>query len=66
MGSGNGAANRNLIVADIVDRTGIDEAMIARLVHGFYDRARHDPLLGPVFESKVQDWDAHLARMCDF
>jgi hemoglobin len=58
--------DRDLIVADIVDRTGIDEAMIERLVHGFYDRARRDPLLGPVFESKVHDWEAHLARMCAF
>jgi hemoglobin len=57
---------RDLIVEDIVARTGIDEAMIQRLVHGFYDRARRDPLIGPVFESRVHDWDAHLARMCEF
>jgi len=64
--SRDGASNRNLIVADIVRRTGIDEAMILRVVHGFYGRARHDPLIGPVFERQVEDWDAHLARMCDF
>jgi hemoglobin len=64
--SRDGASNRNLIVADIVRRTGIDEAMIQRVVHGFYGRARHDPLIGPVFERQVEDWDAHLARMCDF
>jgi hemoglobin len=61
-----GSAPRDLIVADIVARTGIDEAMIERLVHGFYRRARRDSLLGPVFDAKVADWDAHLARMCDF
>lgn len=60
------AMRRNLIVADIVERTGIDAAMIERLVHGFYSRARLDPLVGPIFERKVSDWDAHLARMCDF
>jgi hemoglobin len=61
-----GAAHRDLIIADIVARTGIDTAMIERLVRGFYGRARHDPLLGPVFESQVRDWEAHLAKMCDF
>ena len=59
-------SERDLIVDDIVARTGIDEAMIQRLVHGFYDRARLDPLLGPVFVSKVGDWDHHLAKMCEF
>lgn len=61
-----GAGRRNLIVADIVERTGIDMAMIERLVRAFYGRARHDPLIGPVFERHVADWDAHIPRMCDF
>jgi hemoglobin len=58
--------HRNLIVRDIVDRTGIDEAMIERLVRTFYARARLDPLIGPIFESIVQDWDDHIARLCAF
>jgi len=61
-----GVRHRNLIVADIVERTGIDAAMIERLVHQFYQKARRDPLLGPIFQANVRDWDAHLARMCDF
>lgn len=60
------ATRRNLIVADTVERTGIDAAMIERLVRSFYDRARRDPLIGPIFEHTVSHWDAHLARMCDF
>ena len=32
--------SRDLIVADIVARTGIDEAMIKRFVRAFYGRAR--------------------------
>ncbi len=60
------APGRDVIVQDIIDRTGIDEAMIERLVHGFYARARRDPLIGPVFESRVHDWDKHLAQMCAF
>ena len=42
------------------------EAELARLVHHFYTVARTDPLLGPVFESRVSDWDKHLAAMRDF
>lgn len=58
--------HRNLIVRDIVDRTGIDEAMIKRLVGTFYARARLDPLIGPIFANTVQDWDEHIARLCAF
>jgi hemoglobin len=61
-----GTSNRDLIVADIAARTGIDEAMIEQLVRAFYGRARLDPLIGPVFESKVHDWEDHIARMCAF
>jgi hemoglobin len=60
------ASHRNLIVADIVARTGIDEAMIDRLVRAFYAGARRDPLLGPIFQRHVGDWEAHFARMRDF
>lgn len=46
---------------------GIDEAMIRAVVHGFYTKVRGDPVLGPVF-ARVPDaeWDAHLAKLCDF
>lgn len=58
--------SRDAIIDDIVARTGIDEAMIDRLVRTFYGRARLDPLIGPVFAEKVHDWEAHFARMCAF
>jgi len=61
-----GAGRRNLLVAEIVERTGIDEAMIDRLVRGFYERARRDPVIGPIFEREVGDWESHFARMRDF
>jgi hemoglobin len=60
------ATKRDLIIEDIVAHTGIDEAMIERLVQTFYGRARLDPLIGPIFENKVRDWDKHLGRMCAF
>lgn len=58
--------SRNQIVDDIVARTGIDEAMIENLVRTFYSRARRDPLIGPVFENKVTDWEEHIGRLCRF
>jgi hemoglobin len=60
------APSRDLIVAELVARTGIDEPMIDRLVRAFYGRARLDPLLGPVFEHNVHDWEGHLGRICAF
>ena len=36
------------------------------MVLEFYQRARLDQKLGPVFDRHVDDWDAHLARMTDF
>jgi hemoglobin len=60
------ASHRNLLVAEIVARTGIDDAMIDRLVRAFYANARRDPLLGPIFERHVGDWETHFGRMRDF
>jgi hemoglobin len=46
---------------------GVTEAMIHEVVHTFYAGLRVDPALGPIFERVLgQDWDAHLAKMCDF
>lgn len=59
-------ARRAAFAAEVEARTGIDEAMIHRLVHGFYDRVRADALLGPIFEARIGDWGPHLARMCAF
>lgn len=44
----------------------IDEAMIARLVGAFYTCVEADPVLSPIFADHIDDWDAHIARMCDF
>jgi hemoglobin len=57
---------RSRIVSSIVERTGIDEAMIDLLVRAFYDKVRADPLLGPVFAARIADWEPHLERMRDF
>lgn len=47
-------------------RTGINEAMVRRLALSFNDRVRADPLPDPVFEARLADWAAHLARMYAF
>lgn len=60
------AARRARLTAEIVARTGIDAAMIERLVRGFYTRVRRDALLGPVFAERIQDWEPHLQRMFAF
>jgi hemoglobin len=59
------AARRNLLVQDVIERTGINETMIAELVANFYGRVREDELLAPIFAA-VQDWDQHLAKLRDF
>lgn len=46
--------------------TVLDEEAIALMVRRFYERARRDEQLGPVFEAAVHDWPAHFARLDDF
>ena len=61
-----GPARRERLTADIMQRTGIDEALIERLVHGFYAKVRADTVLGPIFQARITDWEPHLAQMCAF
>lgn len=42
------------------------EAEISTLVYTFYDKVRADPLIGPVFNNAIHDWDTHLAIMVRF
>lgn len=42
------------------------EDEVSELVHAFYATVRDDPVLGPVFERHVTDWDTHLGKMVDF
>lgn len=61
-----GPARRAEITAAIRASTGIDEAMIDRLVRSFYGRVRDDALLAPIFAARIADWEPHLRRMVDF
>jgi hemoglobin len=60
------AQRRAEITAGIRAETGIDEAMIDRLVRGFYVRVREDELISPIFAARIANWEPHLQRMCDF
>lgn len=60
------AERRERITAEIVASTGITEAMIERLVRGFYDKVRADAVLAPVFDARIRDWEPHLQQMCAF
>ncbi|HKN30386.1 MAG TPA: group III truncated hemoglobin [Roseiarcus sp.] len=59
-------ARRAAITSQIQAETGIDEAMIERLVRGFYARVKDDAVLGPIFASKIDGWEPHLQRMFAF
>ena len=54
------------ITADLEARTGLDDAMLRELVHAFYDKIRQDPVLGPIFAARIDDWPPHLERMTAF
>ena len=45
---------------------GVDAAYIDRFVEAFYGKIRDDELLGPIFNHRIADWPAHLARMKAF
>ncbi|TAL85244.1 MAG: group III truncated hemoglobin [Rhodanobacter sp.] len=44
----------------------LDQDAIATLVDRFYSRVQIDPVLGPVFNPAVQDWDEHKRRLTSF
>jgi len=44
----------------------ITEVALVRLVDRFYAKVRHDPLIGPIFNGAVHDWDEHLEKLAGF
>ena len=45
---------------------GISEEALKELVDSFYAKVRNDPLIGPVFERAIGDWEAHLEQLQAF
>ncbi len=60
------ASLRPEMTAAIAAETGLDEDVLRRLVHRFYDRVREDAVLGPIFAARISDWGLHLERMVAF
>jgi hemoglobin len=48
--------------------TELTEAALAAFLDAFYGKVRRDPLIGPVFASRIPDadWSHHMARVTDF
>lgn len=58
-----GATGASVVPAGEIAAT---EEELAHLVDHFYVAARQDELIGPVFERRVPDWDAHSRTVRDF
>ncbi|MBJ6369898.1 group III truncated hemoglobin [Sedimentitalea sp. CAU 1593] len=54
------------MTAAIMGETGLDEQLLRDLVHSFYEKVRDDPVLGPIFDARIEDWGPHLDRMVAF
>lgn len=54
------------IVQEAVDPEALDARQIEKLVDRFYDRVQRDPVLGPIFNPAVHDWDAHKRTLVSF
>jgi hemoglobin len=61
-----GLERRTQTIKVILAESGIDEAMIERLVRQPYERVRADAIIGQIFAARIADWEAHLKRMCAF
>lgn len=48
------------------ENSAIDESLIMQLLRAFYAKVRVDPLIGPIFNARIQEWEHHLVRIGDF
>lgn len=46
--------------------TSISESQLEALIPRFYAQVRADPLIGPVFDGAIADWDGHLHKLVAF
>ncbi|HET9087793.1 MAG TPA: group III truncated hemoglobin [Acidobacteriaceae bacterium] len=44
----------------------ITEDEISTLVDQFYRKVRADPMIGPIFNARIEDWPAHLTLLKKF
>ena len=59
-------AKRILHVLELQEQ--LTDEQIRMIVHRFYERVQHDPLLGPIFAARIDadQWPAHLDKMVRF
>ena len=55
----------NQMSASLYDRIGGREG-IATLLRHFYADVRQQALIGPIFNQRIRDWPAHLAKIAEF
>lgn len=54
------------VTLEMMDRTGLDEAVLTDLVHSFYSKIHVDPVLGPIFAARISDWGRISRRWSTF
>lgn len=54
------------VIQEAVGPEALDARQIEKLVDRFYDRVQRDPVLGPIFNPVVHDWDAHKRTLVSF
>jgi len=59
------AERRAAITRGIEATTGLDDAVLERLVRSFYATARRDSVIGHLFDG-VHDWETHIAKITTF
>jgi hemoglobin len=60
------AAQKRAEKRTAAEEIGVDAAYIDHFVETFYGKIQRDELLGPIFNARIADWPAHLARMKAF
>lgn len=50
-----------MAVSDVVEEADLD-----RVIPAFYARVRRDPVIGPIFNEAIADWDHHLDKLIAF
>tara|TARA_E500000318_G_scaffold17776_1_gene18100 strand:+ start:46108 stop:46542 length:435 start_codon:yes stop_codon:yes gene_type:complete len=55
-----------LTTSDASEHPSVTTDEIRVMVERFYEHARDDELLGPIFAQRVQDWDTHYDTMTRF
>ena len=44
----------------------IEERNLESVIPAFYAKVREDPMIGPIFDDAIDDWDHHLGKLIAF